>query len=178
MRFRGLCHVELNVPDYERAIQFYDQMFGWLGYSSFSTLGIGYVSTYYTAFPHSYIGIQPSRYPEHLKQEEKRVGINHVALWAKSRREVDSFYRDFLQPHGLVVLDPPDCCPEYSPGYYAVFFLDPYGIRWELARVPMVPSPAAIYRWWRVLSGIKSQHPKWKRHPFFEAQRRLPRRNS
>jgi predicted enzyme related to lactoylglutathione lyase len=40
MRFRGLCHVELNVPDYERAIEFYDKMFGWLGFSSFSTLGI------------------------------------------------------------------------------------------------------------------------------------------
>jgi catechol 2,3-dioxygenase-like lactoylglutathione lyase family enzyme len=178
MRFRGLCHIELNVPDYERAIEFYDRMFGWLGYSSFSTLGIGYISTYYTAFPHSYIGIQPSQHPECVKHEEKRCGINHVALWAKSHREVDSFYTDFLKPQRLVVLDTPDRCPEYAPGYYAVFFLDPYGIRWELAHVPLLPSPVAIFRWWRVLSQIRKKYPEWKRHPFFESQRRLPRRDA
>jgi predicted enzyme related to lactoylglutathione lyase len=37
---RGLCHVDLNVPDSDRALGFYDRMFGWLGYRSFSTLGI------------------------------------------------------------------------------------------------------------------------------------------
>ncbi len=178
MRLRGLCHVELNVPDYEQAIGFYDRMFGWLGYSSFSTLGIGYVSTYYTALPHSYIGIQPSPHPEPLDYEERQCGINHVALWARSRREVDSFHEDFLKPARVVVLDPPDWCPEYSPAYYAVFFLDPYGIRWELARVPMIPSPVAIYRWWRALSEIGKEHPEWKQHPLFEAQRRLPRRKA
>lgn len=176
MRFRGLCHLELNVPDYERAVAFYDRMFGWLGYSSFSTLGIGYVGTYYTAFPHSYIGIQPSLHPEHLNYEEKRCGINHVALWARSRREVDLFHNDFLLPQGLTILDPPDWCPAYSPGYYAVFFLDPYGIRWELARVPLIPSPVAIYKWWRVLSQIKVTHPEWKRNPALQARRRLPRK--
>jgi catechol 2,3-dioxygenase-like lactoylglutathione lyase family enzyme len=178
MRFRGLCHVELNVPNYENAIQFFDRMFGWLGYSSFSTLGIGYISTYYTAFPHSYIGIQPSRSSEHLEYEKMCCGINHVALWAKSRHEVDSFYADFLKPQHLVVLDPPDWCPEYSPGYYTVFFLDPYGIRWELAHVPLLPSPVAILKWWRTLSRIGKKHTEWKRHPFFESQRRLPRRSA
>ena len=174
MRLRGVCHLELNVPDYDRAIAFYDQMFGWLGYSSFSTLGIGYISTYYCAFPHSYIGIQPSHHPEHLEHEERRCGINHVALWAKSRREVDSFYTGFLKSQRLEVLDRPDWCPTYTPGYYAVFFLDPYGIRWELAHIPFIPSPLAIYKWWRLLARIGQEHPEWKQHPFFESLRRLP----
>jgi catechol 2,3-dioxygenase-like lactoylglutathione lyase family enzyme len=177
-RFRGVCHVELNVPDYERAIQFYDRMFGWLGYSSFWTLGIGSISTYYTAYPHSYIGIQPSPHTEHLQDSERRCGINHVALWAKNRREVDAFYAGFLKPEGLAVPDPPDWCWEYAPDYYAVFFFDPYGIRWELVHVPLLPSPVAIYKWWRTLSGIWKEHPEWKRHPFPESLRKLPRRGN
>jgi hypothetical protein len=97
-----------------------------------------------------------------------------VALWSKSRREVDAFYAEFLKPQHLIVLDTPD----YSPNYYAVFFLDPYGIRWELAHVPLLPSPVAIYRWWRRLSRIARTHPEWNRHPFFESQRPLPRKNA
>ncbi len=61
MRWRGIHHVEFSVLDYESSIAFYDSMFGWLGYTSFSTptLDIEYRSTYYMArypIPHSYIG--------------------------------------------------------------------------------------------------------------------------
>lgn len=50
--------------DYDTSIAFYDALFGWLGYSSFSSLNMEYQSTYYmTRYvnPHSYIGIQPAR---------------------------------------------------------------------------------------------------------------------
>ena len=56
MRWRGVHHVEFSVLDYEASIEFYDRMFGWLGYASFWTLDIGYRSTYYMArfpVPHS-----------------------------------------------------------------------------------------------------------------------------
>ena len=172
---RGVCHVEINVPNYEQAIAFYDQMFGWLGYKSFSTLGIDYVGTYYAAFPHSYIGVQPSKDAALVDTSARHVGINHIALWAKSRHEVDLFYDEFLKPAGVTVTDMPASYPNYTPTYYAVFFLDPYGIRWELAYVPMVPSPLAVARWWKRLTKLKKVHPEWERHPFFEAIRQLPR---
>jgi hypothetical protein len=89
-----------------------------------------------------------------LRHEWRLTGINQVALWAHSRTEVREFHREFLIPESLVVLDPPDYCPEYSPDYYAVFFLDPFGIRWELAHVPLFPSPRAIVKWWRLLATI------------------------
>jgi len=38
MRWRGVHHVEFAVLDYDDSITFYDTVFGWLGYSSFSTL--------------------------------------------------------------------------------------------------------------------------------------------
>jgi catechol 2,3-dioxygenase-like lactoylglutathione lyase family enzyme len=47
MRWRGVSHVEFAVPDYEDSIVVYDALFGWLGYSSFSSLNMEYQSIYY-----------------------------------------------------------------------------------------------------------------------------------
>ena len=44
MRWRGVDHVEFAVLDYHTSIKFYDAMFGWLGYSSFSSLNMEYQS--------------------------------------------------------------------------------------------------------------------------------------
>ncbi len=138
-------------------------MFGWLGYMSFSTLDIEYRSTYYMArfpAPHSYVGIQPARTGTKLTHADQSVGINHIALWARSRHEVDRFYREFLIPQGVCVTSEPREYPHYTPGYYAVFFDDPVnGIHWELARLPIIPSPRQLWRSYRALSNIASQRP-------------------
>ena len=174
MRFSGIHHVEINVIDYEESINFYDRMFGWLGYSSFGTLGIEYVGTYYHALPHSYIGIQPAKSNKQYKFDECEPGINHIALKGKSRKEIDRFYKEFLLKENVEVLyDPSEYF--YTPGYYAVFFLDPSGIKWELAHFPLIPTPWAIYKWNKQLKQEREKHPEWKRHPFFESMRKLPR---
>lgn len=146
MRSRGVSHVEFAVLDYQESVEFYDAMFGWLGFSSFSTLDMEYESTYYmTRYlnPHSYIGIQPADTGSRLVHADQSVGINHIALWARSRSEVDLFHREFLVGRGIEVTDDPRDYPQYHPGYYAVFFDDPVnGIHWELAWVPRIPSPA------------------------------------
>lgn len=46
MRWRGVCHLEFAVLDYEDSIAFYDASFGRLGYSSFSSLEMEYEPTY------------------------------------------------------------------------------------------------------------------------------------
>ena len=180
MRFRGVHHVEFSVLDYERSIAFYDRMFGWLGYTSFWTLDVGYRSTYYVArfpLPHSYIGIQPAQTGEVLNHENHATGIHHIAIWARNRREVDDFYNEFLLGENLTVTDPPAEYPVYAPGYYAVFFLDPTGIRWELAAMPRLPRPRDILKTLRVARQLARQHPEWKHHPAKEMMRCLPGRN-
>ncbi len=179
MRFRGVHHVEFSVLDYENSIKFYDRMFGWLGYKSFWTLDIGYRSTYYMArfpFPHSYIGIQPAEQGDRLNHENRATGIHHIALWARSKREVDAFYREFLLNADVAVTESPDDYPAYAPGYYAVFFVDPSGIRWELAYTPKIPMPWDIIRSLRVAKELRKQHPEWKDHPAKEMMRKLPSR--
>lgn len=180
MRWRGLNHVEFSVLDYEASVAFYDRLFGWLGYRSFSTLGIGYRSTYYMArfpLPHSYVGIQPARSGTRLRHAERTVGIHHVALWARARREIDAFHRDFLLPAGVAVTEAPQEYAVYAPGYYAVFFDDPInGIHWELAHIPRLPSLAAYRRWKQALAAEAARHPEWGGDVMKRALRELPGR--
>jgi len=158
MRWRGVSHVEFAVLDYDNSIAFYDALFGWLGYSSFSSLNMEYQSTYYMtrhANPHSYIGIQPARSGGKLVHRDQAVGINHVALWARNRKEIDRFHRDFLIARDIRVTDEPRDYPQYWPGYYAVFFDDPLnGIHWELAWTPRIPSPCQVWSFYRALRGF------------------------
>ena len=177
MRFRGVHHVEFSVLNYEDSIRFYDRMFGWLGYKSFWTLDIGYRSTYYMArfpFPHSYIGIQPAMAGAWLDPERHTSGIHHIALWARSKKEVDAFHTGFLLKEGVMVTDIPNEYPIYAPGYYAVFFVDPTGIRWELAYTPRIPMPWDILKTLRAAKVLSKQHPEWRHHPAREMMRTLP----
>ena len=183
MRWRGVSHVEFAVLEYDESLKFYDALFGWLGYDSFSSLNMEYQSIYYfTRYvnPHSYIGIQPARTGEKLTHGDQAVGINHIALWARSRKEVDQFYREFLTNHDVHVTDEPKDYPQYWPGYYAVFFDDPInGIHWELAWVPKVPSPRQVwefYRALRVFTRNRSDLARTVPGVTFQARRSLPRR--
>jgi catechol 2,3-dioxygenase-like lactoylglutathione lyase family enzyme len=181
MRFRGVHHVEFSVLDYEESIKFYDRMFGWLDYASFWTLNIEYLSTYYMTRPpffHSYIGIQPAKKGNRLNHKDQFTGINHIALWARSRKEVNRFYLEFLLKERITVTNPPAEYAIYAPGYYAVFFLDPTGIRWELAHTPRIPMPWDIYKSLKAARELRKEHPEWKRHPALEMWRKLPSRKN
>ena len=61
-------------------------------------------------------------------------GFHHLAWNAESREQVDEFYR-LLVDGGVTVLDPP-AEYDYEPGYYAVFFADPDGMKLEFVHVP------------------------------------------
>jgi catechol 2,3-dioxygenase-like lactoylglutathione lyase family enzyme len=180
MRMKGIHHVEISVIEYENSVAFFDKMFGWLGYKSFWTLDINYRATYYMArFPffHSYIGIQPAKTGEKLNHNNHSTGIHHIALWAKSRKEVDDFYSQFLLKNNIEVTDAPSEYPTYTPGYYAVFFNDPFtGIHFELSFTPLLPSLSTYMRWRNALKAVWAKHPEWKSPPWKKAMRKLKSR--
>lgn len=71
---------------------------------------------------------------EELRGQRHRLyqpGLHHLALRAGSRADVDAVHA-WAVGAGVRVLDPPRAYPEYSPGYYAVFFHDPDGIKLEV----------------------------------------------
>ena len=62
------------------------------------------------------------------------VGLHHFAFNAPSREAVDALYKSMCDI-GAKIVDPPQEY-DYVPGYYAVFFRDPDGIRIEYAHIP------------------------------------------
>jgi len=82
-----------------------------------------------------------------------------------------------LLRENVTVTDRPSEYPIYAPGYYAVFFVDPTGIRWELACMPRIPMPWDILKTLRMANELRKQRPEWKHHPAKEMLRTLRSRH-
>jgi hypothetical protein len=58
----------------------------------------------------------------------------------RQRSDADGFYEKVLRPlelEGLCTVEDPPCdCPEYDEGYYATFFFDPDGLKFEFVINP------------------------------------------
>ena len=61
-------------------------------------------------------------------------GFSHLAFNAYRRKQIDQFYK-LLRKLNVNILDAPEDM-NYSPGYYAVWFEDPDGMKLELAYTP------------------------------------------
>ena len=66
--------------------------------------------------------------------KDYNVGLHHFAFQAPSRESVDSLYKKVTELGAEIVDSPQEY--DYVPGYYAVFFRDPEGIRLEYAYIP------------------------------------------
>ncbi|KKS65431.1 MAG: Glyoxalase family protein [Parcubacteria group bacterium GW2011_GWA1_42_7] len=63
----------------------------------------------------------------------KQTGMNHLAFHVSSKKEVDKFCDEFLEPRGIKTLyQTPKAFPEYETDYYAVYFEDPDRIKIEI----------------------------------------------
>ena len=68
------------------------------------------------------------------------LGLHHLALGAPSREVVDAIAA-WLRDEGAE-LDGEPGGRGYTPGYYAVFFFDPDGLKLEVVHQPPRPTPA------------------------------------
>ena len=70
-------------------------------------------------------------------------GCNHVAIEVDDVEKATAFYQDvfdleaFLKKKKVTIVDP--AAEYYSGGYYAVFFLDPDGLKLEGMHYPTRP---------------------------------------
>ncbi|MCW2933386.1 MAG: hypothetical protein JWM19_4348 [Actinomycetia bacterium] len=63
----------------------------------------------------------------------KRTGLGHIAFQVNSAGMVDAFVNDFLKPRQIEALyGGAKAYPDYTPGYYAVYFEDPDRIKIEI----------------------------------------------
>lgn len=73
--------------------------------------------------------------PDTPAHNKRHPGLHHLAFRAADRADVDALYA-LLQRIGAKVLDAPAEYPQYSAGYYAVFFTDPDGLKLEYVFKP------------------------------------------
>ncbi len=140
MRRGTLAHVDLTASDPGRSIPFYDAVLGRLGYTrgppepdNTAAAGWGIYDGNGSIFS---IALEPARGPNAGRAHDRySAGLHHIAFHAESRQDIDEFH-DFLLEIGATILDPPAEYPEYEPGYYAVFFADPDGLKLELVHTP------------------------------------------
>ena len=128
MPLGAMNHLALTVTDMERSIAFYDAVLGFLGYERHEAeehLAL------YTKPEVGAVTLSPAN-PDSPNTAHDRYspGLHHFAFDADGRDDVDR-----LREIGATVLDPP-AEYDYMPGYYAVFFADPDGIKLELAHIP------------------------------------------
>ena len=123
-RVVGVDHLVIRVSDYARSKQFYDRLFRFLGFEVSDEYddAIGWTNGK-TRF---WIGPADARGRKH-KHRIGDVGLHHYAFELRSRRDVDEL-ESFLKQLGARIVDP---AAEYYDDYYAVFFLDPDGLKLE-----------------------------------------------
>jgi len=133
----GINHVDLNVTDPKRSAAFYDRILGYMGYqrSRISTPENPGHDWFASREGASRVSIGIVRAKSDTPHDRTATGLQHLAFHAESREDVDGLYRLLLEMKA-VILDPPAEYPKYEPGYYAVFFLDPDGIKLEFVLWP------------------------------------------
>lgn len=136
----GIHHVFLTVNDIGRSRAFYSKLLPQLGYgASWEYLDADRPSVGWLGSGGSFwIKAADPRYAQDVFSKD-RVGLCEVAFHAADRALVDALARD-VPKWGGTILDAPREYPEYVPGYYAVFFTDPDGIKLEAVHLPGVDS--------------------------------------
>lgn len=127
-------HLDLNVSDLKRSAAFYELVLGQMGYRRVHLDADGYDwQAPLNDGDALTIGIYQAR--TETVHDRYSPGIHHLAFRARDRAEVDKLYALLLET-GARVLDPPAEYPQYAQEYYAVFFLDPDGVKLELVYSP------------------------------------------
>jgi catechol 2,3-dioxygenase-like lactoylglutathione lyase family enzyme len=124
MRVVGIDHLVIRVSDYQRSKAFYGRLFDFFGFevSDEYADAIGWTNGK-TRF---WIGPADAQGKKH-KHRAGDIGFHHYAFGLRSRKDVDAL-QAFLQETGATIVDP---AAEYYEDYYAVFFLDPDGLKLE-----------------------------------------------
>ena len=135
MRTSGVHHVDLVVSSIERSLPFYRELLSPLGYHRVGEVeGERGETIWYLSGPGTSIGLREAQTEREQPFDRYEVGLHHLAFEASSRAAVDE-RSAWLRTHGVEIESGPEEYG-YSPGYYAVFFFDPDGIKLEIVHVP------------------------------------------
>lgn len=124
MNSRLFDHIDLRVSNVAQARRLYDVFLPALGLTEIE------VDPEFTSYQAPgdkqrapFIGLN--------EQPGHRGNATRIALWADTEEEVNRI-GEIVSAAGAQLVEGPEYCHEYQPGYYAVFFEDVDGNKWEV----------------------------------------------
>jgi glyoxylase I family protein len=134
-----ISHVDLVVTSIERSLPFYRGLLEPIGWSGLSEVSGELGETIYYLLAEgpgvAALGLREKRSDAHgVPYDRYAVGVHHLCFDVPSREVVDERAL-WLRDQGARIESPP-AEYDYTPGYYAVFFYDPDGIKLELLHRP------------------------------------------
>jgi glyoxylase I family protein len=135
----GIAHIDLVVSSLERSLPFYRDLLAPLGYTGIDDIvGERGETVWYVSIPGRFEGSlglrEAARRGDGSPHDRYAVGIHHLCFYAAERAVVDERW-GWLRDRGAAIESEPREYA-YTPGYYAVFFYDPDGIKLEIVHRP------------------------------------------
>lgn len=131
-------HIQITVRDMSVAVPFYDKLLPLLGFDVQSRVSAVFEAHEFHVVEYSHprlafaITSPRSQFAGDTVHRRKPGALHHLAFRAASRSEVDRLHSELIGI-GAKIVTPPREYPEYSPpGYYALFFKDLEGIKYEI----------------------------------------------
>lgn len=133
-------HIQITVKDMNTAVPFYDKFLPLLGFDIQSKVSavIEKHEFHVVEYTHPLLAFaitSPRKaFIDDTINRRKPGALHHLAFKAESRAEVDRLHGE-LKEIGATIVNKPKLYPEYGPDYYALFFKDLDGIKYEIVCV-------------------------------------------
>jgi glyoxylase I family protein len=139
MPLSKISHVDLVVTSIAKSLPFYRGLLEPIGWSGLREVSGERGETIYYLLVEgpgvAALGLREKRSDAHgVPYDRYAVGVHHLCFDVPSREVVDE-RAHWLRDQGARIESGPDEY-DYTPGYYAVFFYDPDGIKLELLHRP------------------------------------------
>jgi glyoxylase I family protein len=136
VRSSGIHHIDLVVSSIERSLPFYEGLLEPLGWTDVEEVeGERGETIWYISGRGTTIGLREKQSDANpVPYDRYGVGVHHVCFEVESRSVVDE-RAEWIRAQGTEIESGPKEY-WYMPGYYAVFFYDPDGLKLELVHIP------------------------------------------
>jgi len=130
-------HIQITVKDMSVALPFYDKLMPLLGFDLEKRINAVVQAHEFHVVEYNHpqlaFGINSPREPfaQDTVHRRKPGALHHLAFKVESKTEVDRLAVE-LEKIGADIVDGPSLFPQHGPDYYAVFFKDPDGIKYEI----------------------------------------------
>ncbi len=135
-------HIQITVRDLSIAEPFYDELLPLLGFDLERKVGAVIDEHEFQVVEYGHprfafaITSPRSAFADEAVHRRRPGALHHLAFRVATRAEVDRLHLE-LRRIGADIVSPPREYPEYQPpGYYAVFFKDPDGIKYTRSSRP------------------------------------------